>query len=224
MPSISPIVASQTITIAPHPSFAITPNYSATTTLEPSADTAFNFDPTSSSFAPAIVSNAAPVNIGQIVPQPDINIAIGEVPSSNTAGVLNAFQYKFQNFEITDPESYEPGMLVSFNGGSNNYNGNLAAVHTQNIAFAYQGLWIFVSYSESSKDLVLMQKGYIDLQDDQINNWVIGRTIYFNQDKFDTTPTTVSQQWVRSLGYCVPNTENKKRIWFDPDTTYLKLL
>jgi hypothetical protein len=41
--------------------------------------------------------------------------------------------------------------------------------------------------------------------------------------KLDTSPSTTSGHWVRSLGFCIPNNQNKKTVWFEPDSTYLKI-
>ena len=70
-----------------------------------------------------------------------------------------------------------------------------------------------------------MHKGYIEIPDNKINSWSVGSTLYLNSDsKLNTSPTTSSGHWVRSLGFCIPNNENKKIIWFEPDSTYLKLI
>ena len=81
-------------------------------------------------------------------------------------------------------------------------------------------------YSYSGGNLILLQKGYFDftLESTNFGAWAGGRTLYVNVlGKLDILPTTVSNHWVKSMGYCIPNTENKKRIWFEPDTTYLKI-
>ena len=91
-------------------------------------------------------------------------------------------------------------------------------------AGAKKSLFIFISY-DSNERLTVMHKGYFEPDVSKITSWDVGATLYPNDlNKFSTSPTSTSGNWVRSLGFCIPNTQNKKFIWFEPDTTYLKLL
>mgnify|MGYP003126473664 FL=1 len=68
-----------------------------------------------------------------------------------------------------------------------------------------------------------MHKGYIEIPNAKIENWSVGRTIYLNNNNIlNINPANNPGTWVRSLGFCMPNNTNKKFIWFEPDTTYLK--
>jgi hypothetical protein len=90
------------------------------------------------------------------------------------------------------------------------------------------GLMAFVSYSGST--LVLMHKGYLDFDNistdsnpNALQSWQIGQTIYLNNNKISITPPNTSGSWVKSIGFCMPNNINKKRIWFESDSTFLTL-
>ena len=84
-------------------------------------------------------------------------------------------------------------------------------------------LFVFISYIGTT--LKVMHKGYLEIPDSKINNWSVGSTLYLNNNNIlDIVPATGSGNWVRSLGFCIPNKENKKIIWFEPDSTYLKLV
>jgi len=88
---------------------------------------------------------------------------------------------------------------------------------------AKTNLFLYLSYVAGN--LKVLHKGYYDVPNDFIENWSAGKTIYLNASgKLDTSPSTTSGHWVRSLGFCIPNTESKKRVWFEPDSTYLKII
>tara|TARA_R100000278_G_scaffold121344_1_gene105052 strand:+ start:273 stop:959 length:687 start_codon:yes stop_codon:yes gene_type:complete len=226
MPVITPSVASQTITISANAGHNITPATSATESISPSPSATINIDPTNASFDTAINASNASTIIGDIAVQPDINVNVGIGTLTSTPFKLNSFKYTFDGFEISNAESYSPGDIVFFKIGTNDYNSDIEKADTSNLTKgAYNNLWMFISYSNASKDLVLMQKGYFDFtfETATFGTWEVGRTIYLTNLGFlNISPSTFSGHWVRSLGYCVPNKENKKRVWFEPDSTYLK--
>jgi len=231
MPTITPSVASQTVTIAAHPTYAITPTYSASSAIYPTPSTAYNFDSSNPTALPEIGTAPAPLVLGGITVQPDINLEIGIASTTGTVNAIRSFEYTFDNFLI--PAEYaatlKGGDVVMFQNspGANSYNTALVKAEPAELTKgAYHNLWMFISYSASSHDLILKQKGYFDFTSESTNfgTWEVGRTLYLNASgNLDILPSSTSAHWVRSLGYCIPNKENKRRIWFEPDSTYLKL-
>tara|TARA_Y100000004_G_C8905262_1_gene408369 strand:+ start:548 stop:1240 length:693 start_codon:yes stop_codon:yes gene_type:complete len=162
--------------------------------------------------------------IGGIVIQQNVNIQVGEESQSLVPQLLTAFQYHFDNFVLESSSSFEKGDIIFFKLGTNGYSSTIEKADILNTEKgAYNNLFIFISYE--SQRLTVMHKGYIEIPNSKIETWSVGRTLYLNNENIlHINPATVSGGWVRSLGFCVPNNENKKFIWFDPDTTYLKRL
>ena len=89
-------------------------------------------------------------------------------------------------------------------------------------------LMVFVSYIGTT--LILMHKGYVDFDakstdenPNALESWENGRTLYIKGTQIAINPTSVSGSWARSIGFCMPNIDGKKRIWFESDSTYLTL-
>jgi hypothetical protein len=225
MPTITPSVADKTINIEVTPAHAITPSTSNSTSIQPSPDATAEITPSSTSFTPDISAASAATTIGGITVQPDINVNVGVATMTSTPFVLNSFEYTFDDFVITNPDNYSQGDIVFFTTGDNAYDSDLGQINTSTLNLgAYNNLWLFISYTGGN--LVLMQKGYFDFTSESANfgTWEAGRTIYLNASgQLDITPSTTSGHWVKSLGYCIPNKENKYRVWFEADTTYLKI-
>ena len=160
--------------------------------------------------------------IGGIVFQQEVDIQVGEQSQSLVPQLLTAFQYHFDNFTLTNSSSFSKGDVIYFHSGLNDYSATIAkadVLHTSK--GAYNNLFIFVSYENSR--LTVMHKGYIEIPNAKIENWSVGRTIYLNNNNIlNINPANNPGTWVRSLGFCMPNNTNKKFIWFEPDTTYLK--
>jgi hypothetical protein len=154
-------------------------------------------------------------------------VNVGIQPYSKLAQELDGFKYKFDNFLVTNPEVFSPGDVVFFKSapGYNSYNSMLTKANTSSVDYgAYHNLMVFVSYS--NERLILMHKGYFDYEvgDVNITDWEVGRTLYLNSNSIlSTSPTNLSGGWVKSLGFCIPNTDGKYRIWFESDSTYLQL-
>jgi len=163
--------------------------------------------------------------IGGISYQQPVNISVGETVSSLVPEILSAYKYKFENFDITSPSDFSEGDIVFFEAGSNDYSSTLKKASVSNLDLgAKHNLFIFISYNTVSKKLEVMHKGYFEIPNNKITSWNVGATLYLDSsDKLNTTPTSNSGNWIRSLGFCIPNNVNKKFIWFEPDTTYLKL-
>jgi len=71
-----------------------------------------------------------------------------------------------------------------------------------------------------------MHKGYVDFADttsSSLNSWVPGENIYINEGNISVTSPQTSGHWVKSIGFCMPNIENKNRIWFESDSTFFTI-
>ena len=178
---------------------------------------------------------AVDVAVGDLALEPDINVFVGIQTNSIIQQLLNSFRYRFENFpeeEVSSALSNEAGQVCYFSptavlGGANTFSVYDCSVNPAAVTALEKGarsqLFIFLHHINGT--LTLLHKGYIDLRPDAIVNWSPGKTIYLNANNvLDTTPTGASGHWVRSLGFCVPNTEGKKRIWFEADSTYLKII
>ena len=229
--SIGIAEAAASITINAEPAFAITPNASATNSsvFVPSPSNEALIDVLDSTYIPQAQAGTQSAAIGGIVYQQSVNVTVGANTNSLVPQLLNAYQYVFEN--ITLPSSVnatiEYGDLVFFlhdGTGLNDYGAGVMKASVTNTSLgAFSNLFIFQSYTNNT--LKVMHKGYIEIPDNKINSWSVGSTLYLNSDsKLNTSPTTSSGHWVRSLGFCIPNNENKKIIWFEPDSTYLKLI
>lgn len=66
-----------------------------------------------------------------------------------------------------------------------------------------------------------MHKGYVEYEnlDEGLQSWQAGDTLYMNGNKISLTPPQTSNNWVKSIGFCFPNINNKLLIWFEPDST-----
>tara|TARA_E500000305_G_C4019851_1_gene238002 strand:+ start:677 stop:1384 length:708 start_codon:yes stop_codon:yes gene_type:complete len=178
---------------------------------------------------------AEQATLGGLVLQPDINVQVGVQTNSIVQQMLNTFRYTFPGFpeeEISSNVTPNSGHVCFFDSSTvlgtsetfSVYNCSFARANVNNLSTgAKTNLFIYITYANN--ELVVLHKGYIDLPDGAINNWSAGKTIYLDPNSvLDTAPTGVSGDWVRSLGFCVPNTQGKKRIWFEADSTYLKIL
>ena len=214
--------ASIGINADPITAFNFIGNLPADASFTPTPDNDILITPETVSYTTEIASTQeAP--IGGIVYQQGINIQVGSPSGSIVPQLLTAYKYKFENYTLENPSLFSLGDVVFFGAGSNEYNTTLTKASVSNTGFgAYNNLFIFISYTGTT--LEVMHKGYLEIPDSKIDSWVVGATIYLNaSNKFHNNPTTISGHWVRSLGFCVPNNVNKKYIWFEPDSTYLKI-
>jgi hypothetical protein len=205
--------------------FAITPYAKSATYIAAAPDDSYSFL-TSPVEVYSITNTTSGFEVGEFNLSNAINVTLGTLPCSPTIKDLNGFKYSFDEFNLANPENFTAGDIVYFKHqeGVNNYNSSLQKANVANSDGAYSNLMLFIKYQNGK--LYLLHKGFFDYEQDStyINDWVPGRTIYLNsQNKISQTPADISGEWVKSLGMCMPNKENKKRIWFDADTTYLKI-
>ena len=167
-------------------------------------------------------------NTSSIGLSPCLNVILGTLPENTFATELEGFKYAFNNFVDSGTSSFVYGDIVylesDLTAEANEWKAVCRKADTLNIHNGgFNSLFVFISHINNN--LIILQKGFFDLEDVNITQWTAGRTIYLNEsNKLDITPTSVSGGWVRSLGFCIPNTVNKKRIWFEADSTYIKII
>tara|TARA_R110002012_G_scaffold180314_1_gene346113 strand:+ start:700 stop:1422 length:723 start_codon:yes stop_codon:yes gene_type:complete len=172
------------------------------------------------------------INVGS-----QLNITLGTLVESPFQDQLDSFTYQFDDF-------VDPGIASAWGGdgwdaslkfgdvvylesdlteNANDWGAKCKKAFVSNVDYgAFNTLFIFISHIGNT--LILMHKGFFDLDNENISQWTAGRALYLNENHIlDITPTGQSENWVRSLGYCVPNKDSKKRIWFEPDSTYIKI-
>jgi hypothetical protein len=152
-----------------------------------------------------------------------VNIQPGALPNGTIESLME-LKYAFPNFiQPGIGDDFVKGDLVVFyEDATATYGCQLKHSDTSDLDYAPKMLMLFVGYVNGT--LTVMHKGYMDYEDDEespLANWTAGSTIYASQTGIDTSPNDVSANWVKSIGFCFPNVENKRRIWFESDSTYL---
>jgi len=222
--SIGVASAEASIGINPDPitAYNFIGNLAADTSFTPSPYNDILITPETGSYT-TDVATTQESPIGGITYQQAVNVQVGSPSGSIVPQLLTAYKYKFENYTLPNSEDFSLGDVVFFSSGSNEYNTTLYRADVSITAFgAFNNLFIFISYTGTT--LEVMHKGYLEIPDSKIESWAVGSTLYLNaSNKLHNNPTTSSGHWVRSLGFCVPNNVNKKYIWFEPDSTYLKI-
>jgi hypothetical protein len=151
-------------------------------------------------------------------------VGLNGLPNGATDSLME-LKYLFEGFP--SPGVFQYGDVCAFTntGDSNNpYSAALVSVNTNQPVYASKNLFVFVSYENGN--LIVMQKGFIDFEDttsSSLDSWGEGDTLYLKDEKMAITPPQTSGHFVKSIGFCMPNIENKKRIWFEPDSTYFTI-
>ena len=153
------------------------------------------------------------------------NIGASIFPNGITESLME-LKYLYDGFTgTTDSASYgDVVVFVPTEDSSNPYGCIVQKASTNNPAHANKNLMIFVS--NQNQNLILMHKGYVDFDnttDSSLGSWVVGSNIYSNQKKIETITPTTAGSWVKSIGFCVPNLQGKKRIWFESDSTFFTI-
>jgi hypothetical protein len=205
--------------------FAITPGVKNATYVTAAPDNSYSFL-MSPPDVYSVSNTTSGFEVGGFELSNALNVTIGTLPCSNATKELDGFKYVFSDFNMPNPENFTPGDVVYFspNENANEYKSDLQKADVNNILGAVSNLMLFIKYDEGN--LYILHRGFFDYEDDSdyIGDWIPGRSIYLDQiSRLHVTPTSTSGHWVKSLGMCMPNKENKKRIWFDADTTYLKI-
>ena len=151
-------------------------------------------------------------------------VGLNGLPNGATESLME-LKYLFEGFPLSG--IFEYGDVCAFESQAisiNPYGARLVQVNTNHSIYASKNLFVFVSYE--NENLILMQKGFIDFEDTtsaSLDSWGAGDTLYLKDDKMAVTPPQTSGHFVKSIGFCMPNIENKKRIWFEPDSTYFTI-
>jgi len=151
-------------------------------------------------------------------------VGLNGLPNGATDSLME-LKYLFESFP--SPGVFEYGDVCAFENTAlsiNPYGASLVQVNTNQPIHASKNLFVFVSYE--NENLILMQKGFIDFEDttsSSLDSWDVGDTLYLKDNKMAVTPPQTSGHFVKSIGFCMPNIENKKRIWFEPDSTYFTI-
>tara|TARA_Y100000361_G_scaffold2203_1_gene1875 strand:+ start:1038 stop:1568 length:531 start_codon:yes stop_codon:yes gene_type:complete len=169
-----------------------------------------------------------PVVQQQTIEINSFGIGLNGLPNGATESLIE-LKYQFSAFPVNSvPSDVAYGDVVCFNGAVdsslNPYEVALEKASTGNSLHANKNLFVFVSYNNSN--LILMHKGYVDFENTtsaSLNSWIAGEGIYINNGNISITSPQTSGHWVKSIGFCMPNTENTKRIWFEPDSTYFTI-
>tara|TARA_B100001063_G_C16742262_1_gene545441 strand:- start:481 stop:1173 length:693 start_codon:yes stop_codon:yes gene_type:complete len=222
--SITIGASATTINIVANPGFAINTPAPQVTAIEanPTA-TSVNINEVSAS----ISVSTQTFDFGGIASAPvTLNVGTQQDPVSVNQDFSN-FKYKFPNF-AQDVSTFSAGDVVYFESSSEtSYGVRIEKADVTNTSRGAKGaLYIFIEKS-SSNTLILLHKGFHDYANSstQIDTWIAGHTLYLNSSsKLDAdVGQFAAGQWIRSLGFCVPNTTSTKRIWFEGDTTFVKL-
>jgi len=225
--SIQAEVANKTLEIKGYPdglAFYTEPKSQEFVVAKPSTEAPII--PNSSIVNYSLTSDTTPsaevINIGS-----SLNITLGTILNNKTYDELDAFKYLYPNF-VDSGINFQPGDVVyleeDLSSSANEWKAKCKKADTNDeFKGAFNSLYIFQEHVQNN--LVLISRGYFDLEDEMIEQWTAGRTLYLDRDnKFHITPSEIkSGGWVRSIGSCIPNTENKKRIWFEPDSTFIKI-
>jgi len=150
----------------------------------------------------------------------------GSLPNGINNSLIE-LKYSYPAFNQDSLSTYSKGDLVVFKEDTsvtkNAYSTLVEKASTGTIEHANKALMIFISYSNGV--LTVMHKGYLDFEDTSgpISSWSVGRSLYVNGSNIGINPSGGAGEWVKSIGFCMPNSDDVKRIWFEPDSTYLIL-
>jgi hypothetical protein len=152
-------------------------------------------------------------------------VGLNGLPNGATNSLME-LKYLFEGFP-SPGAGFQYGDVCAFtytSDSNNSYSADLVSVSTNETVYASKNLFVFVSYENGN--LIVMQKGFIDFEDttsSSLDSWGEGDTLYLKDEKMAITPPQTSGHFVKSIGFCMPNIENKKRIWFEPDSTYFTI-
>tara|TARA_R100001443_G_scaffold115055_1_gene132054 strand:+ start:1092 stop:1613 length:522 start_codon:yes stop_codon:yes gene_type:complete len=166
-----------------------------------------------------------PVVQQQTIEINSFGIGLNGLPNGATESLME-LKYQFTGWPTyAVPSNVQYGDVVCFNGVIESPFGvGLERAQTGNPYHANKALFIFVSLTNGN--LILMHKGYVDFENTTsgpLNSWVPGESLYVNDGNISVTSPQTSGSWVKSIGFCMPNTEDKKRIWFESDSTYFTI-
>tara|TARA_B110000091_G_scaffold164440_1_gene175655 strand:+ start:39901 stop:40596 length:696 start_codon:yes stop_codon:yes gene_type:complete len=206
---------------------AIIPTSSFVASFKPEPNSEYMISPVSVDPSLSIDSGSAVAVTGGIDAYSSVNISLGVQPFNNTANSMSGFIYTFSGFHVENIEDFSVGDFVVFNASidpiHDSYKSKLYKADTSSMDRGATTN-IFILKVINAGGISVMHKGFHDyeLLDSIIEEWIPGQTLYSNNEGLSINPPTASSSWIRSVGFCVPNIDDKKRIWFEPDSTYIK--
>tara|TARA_Y100000385_G_C12975931_1_gene586166 strand:+ start:422 stop:931 length:510 start_codon:yes stop_codon:yes gene_type:complete len=165
--------------------------------------------------------------INPSIQQQTLSVSASNIISGFPNGItesLMELKYSFEGFSGVAAGVVKNDVVVFVENSSNSYGAGLEIANTDNPAHANKNLMVFVSYQNGT--LIVMHKGFIDFENtssSSLGSWTAGNNIYSNQKKIETTTPSTGGSWVKSIGFCVPNLQGKKRIWFESDSTFFTI-
>jgi hypothetical protein len=220
--------ASQVVSINALQNNAVSPTIPIAYSFEPSAIGMSEIQtPTQQSFNEIHQSPISSVEIDTA----SVYLQIGSVHTGNAIGEFDKnYLWEIPNFPLSNSGDFSFGDVVLFtpiSSAINTYNCTISKADVSNVSLgADKGLYIFSSYNTEAEKLYLIQRGFVDYELTATNfgDYEPGDTLYLdNNNHLSINVATGEDNWVRSLGTCIPNTDGKKRIWFDPDSTFIVL-
>ncbi len=202
---------------------AIVPVSASSDFMEPSPNNLYEYTAAGQASPTDVVSATAIASLSNIGVSAGLQVNVGIAPSSPFQNEMQGFKSLYKSFN-NSPNGFVHGQPCYFKVEANvAYGCNLESVNISDAEYGKSQLFIFLAFNDSN--LYVMRKGYFDYPVDSafIDGWVPGRTLYIaSNNKLTTTPTFSSGAYVRSVGFCVPNTDGVYRVWFESDNTFVK--
>lgn len=163
-----------------------------------------------------------PIEQMQTIAINSAGVGLGSLPNGATESLIE-IKYDFDSFTSLNA-SLQKGDACVFHSttqgvGGSYENTSLSKADTNTANNSTKNIFIFISYANSI--VTLMHKGYVEYENlnEGLQSWQAGDTLYMNGNKISLTPPQTSNNWVKSIGFCFPNINNKLLIWFEPDST-----
>lgn len=202
---------------------AITPVSASSDFMIPSPNNLYEYTAAALPSPTDVVSATAIASLSSVGVAAGLQVNVGVAASSSFQNEMQGFKSLFKSFN-NSPANFTHGQTCYFKtANSVAYNCNLQAVNVADDAYGQSQLFIFLAFANTN--LYVMRKGYFDYPTNStlIENWVPGRTLYIaSNNKLTTAPVFSSGAYVRSVGFCVPNTDGVYRVWFESDNTFVK--
>jgi len=204
---------------------AIIPSSAVTDVIEPSPNNLYEYSAVGTSVAANIINADAIASLSDIGTSATLQVNVGIAAHSQFQNELQGFKVLYKGFEA-DVSSFSFGDVCYFQETSNSvpYSVYLRSADVIQQLYGQSQLFVFLSYQNGN--LLLMRKGYIDYPttSTSITNWKAGKMLYIDKDdKFNTEVSYTSGNYVRSVGFCVPNKDGVYRIWFESDNTFVRV-
>ena len=163
-----------------------------------------------------------PIEQMQTIAINSAGVGLGSLPNGATESLIE-LKYDFDNIPNFD-NGLQKGdlciMQTTASGQEGSYESlSLLKADTNTPNQSTKNVFIFISRINGI--FTLMHKGYVEYENLEggLQSWRAGETLYVNEGKLSLSPPQTSNNWVKSIGFCFPNINNKLLIWFEPDST-----